>query len=60
MVRSPCLIVEKGGVLSHNAIVARDFGIPAVVCSGATDRIREGSRLRLDGNRGVIHLLDEA
>ena len=54
------LIVEKGGVLSHGAIVARDFGIPAVVCSGATDRIREGSRLRLDGNRGVIHLLDEA
>jgi pyruvate,water dikinase len=52
--------VEKGGVLSHGAIVARDFGIPAVVCSGATDRIREGSRLRLDGNRGVIHLLDEA
>lgn len=54
------LVVEKGGVLSHGAIVARDFGIPAVVCSGATDRIRDGSRLRLDGNRGVIHLLDEA
>jgi rifampicin phosphotransferase len=50
------LVVEKGGVLSHGAIVARDFGIPAVVCPGATKRIKDGSKLRLDGNRGVIHL----
>jgi pyruvate,water dikinase len=52
------LIVEKGGVLSHGAIVARDFGIPAVVCPGATKRIKEGSKLRVDGNRGIIHLMD--
>lgn len=50
------LIVEKGGVLSHGAIVARDFGIPAVVCPGATQRIKDGSNLRLDGNRGMIYL----
>ena len=52
------LVVERGGVLSHGAIVARDFGIPAVVCPGATQRIKDGSRLRLDGNRGMIHLLE--
>jgi pyruvate,water dikinase len=51
------LVVEQGGVLSHGAIVARDFGIPAVVCPGATRRIPKGARLRVDGNRGIINLL---
>jgi len=54
------LVVERGGVLSHGAIVARDFGIPAVVCPGATSRIPDGSAVRLDGNRGLIHLLENA
>lgn len=48
------LIVERGGVLSHGAIVARDFGIPAVVCPQATRLIAEGAMLQIDGNRGVI------
>jgi pyruvate,water dikinase len=51
------LVVERGGMLSHGAIVARDFGIPAVVCAGATRRIRDGDRLQVDGNRGEIHIL---
>ncbi|MBM4143724.1 MAG: hypothetical protein FJ225_09080 [Lentisphaerae bacterium] len=53
------LIVEKGGVLSHGAIVARDFGIPAVVCPDATRRIKDGSRLRVDGNRGLVSVVKE-
>lgn len=52
------LLVEKGGVLSHGAIVARDFGIPAVVCPGVTKRITDGSKVRVDGNRGIIHLME--
>ena len=52
------LVVERGGVLSHGAIVARDFGIPAVVCPHATSRIRDGAAIRLDGNRGVIQILE--
>jgi len=53
------LVVERGGVLSHGAIVARDFGIPAVVCAGATRRIRDGDRLQIDGNRGTVRILAE-
>jgi len=53
------LVVEKGGVLSHGAIVARDFGIPAVVCPDATKRIKDGSKLRVDGNRGMIFVMED-
>jgi len=51
------LIVEKGGALSHGAIVARDFGIPAVVCPGATLRIKKGQQIQVDGNRGLITVI---
>ncbi len=50
------LVVERGGVLSHGAIVARDFGIPAVVYEHATRHIRNGSRIAIDGHRGEIVL----
>jgi len=53
------LVVERGGVLSHGAIVARDFGIPAVVCPHATRRIRSGERVRVDGNHGRVDLLED-
>lgn len=52
------LVVERGGVLSHGAIVARDFGIPAVACPGATRRIRDGATVRVDGSRGQVILQD--
>jgi phosphohistidine swiveling domain-containing protein len=52
------LVVERGSVLSHSAILAREMGIPAIVgVPGATQRIRSGDRLRLDGFRGVIQVL---
>ena len=54
------LIVERGGVLSHGAIVAREFGIPAVVLEAATERIADGSQIELDANHGVVTLLSEA
>ena len=40
------LIVERGGVLSHGAIVARDFGIPAVSCPNATRLLKDGDSVR--------------
>jgi phosphoenolpyruvate synthase/pyruvate phosphate dikinase len=53
------LIVERGGVLSHGAIVARDFGIPAVACSNATRLLKPGALVRVDGNTGRVVLVEE-
>jgi pyruvate,water dikinase len=50
------LVVERGGMLSHGAIVARDFGIPAVVLPGATKSIPEGATVRIDGNKGRVEI----
>jgi pyruvate,water dikinase len=52
------LVMERGGMLSHGAVVAREYGIPAVVnVPGATRRIQSGQRLRVDGNRGIVSIL---
>lgn len=49
------LIVERGGALSHGAIVAREFGIPAVVgVAGITKQFQDGDVVILDGNLGKI------
>ena len=51
------LVLETGGYLSHGAIVAREYGIPAVLnVSCATQRIPDGSTITLDGAAGTIHL----
>ena len=53
------LVVERGGMLSHGAIVAREFGIPAVVgVQGVTEVIQTGDRIEVDGNHGLVRLLD--
>jgi pyruvate,water dikinase len=52
-------VSDIGGTMSHAAIVAREYGMPAVVGTGqATSRIRTGQRLRVDGNLGIVTLLD--
>jgi rifampicin phosphotransferase len=49
------LIMERGGMLSHGAIIAREFGIPSVVgISDATRLIPHGSRVHLDGDLGLV------
>ena len=52
------IVTDQGGLLSHGSIVAREYGIPAVVnVPAATRIIRTGQRLRVDGNRGIVTIL---
>jgi pyruvate,water dikinase len=52
-------VSDIGGTMSHAAIVAREYGMPAVVGTGqATKRIRTGQRVRVDGSRGVVTILE--
>lgn len=49
------LVMEMGGAMSHGAVVAREYGIPAVVgVAHATDRVRSGQQVTVDGSAGVV------
>ncbi len=51
-------VSDIGGIMSHAAIVAREYGMPAVVGTGnATQRIKTGDKLRVDGDEGVVTIL---
>ena len=53
------VVTDAGGVLSHCAVVAREYGMPAVVGTGiGTTRIKDGQRVRVDGDAGEIRILD--
>jgi phosphohistidine swiveling domain-containing protein len=55
------LVTDSGGTASHPAVLAREFGIPAVVgTSVGTQEIRTGDRVRIDGTSGVVEILDRA
>ena len=52
------LVTEAGGAVSHPAVVAREFGIPAVVgTTNAGERIKTGDRIRVNGSSGVVEIL---
>ncbi len=52
------IVTDSGGLLSHSAIVAREYGIPGVVGTrDATERIADGARVRVDGNTGEVAVL---
>jgi len=52
------LITETGGMLSHGAIISREYGIPAVLgVSNCTKILKTGDRVRLNGNSGVIEII---
>ncbi len=59
MITSAGLIVEKGSLLSHTAIIGRELGIPTIVgVQNAASRIQSGQRIRMDASTGQIVLLD--
>ncbi len=60
LLRAGGLIAEVGGRLSHGAIVAREYGIPAVMdVRGATWLLQDGQRVRIDGSRGIVELSND-
>ena len=55
--RASAVVSDAGGILAHTAITAREYGIPCVVgARGATERIRDGMLVTVDGERGVVRL----
>ena len=53
------LVMEVGGMMTHGSVVAREYGIPAVAgVAQATELLRTGQRLRVDGSSGRVELLD--
>lgn len=57
--RAAAVVTDIGMPLAHAAIVAREIGIPAVVgCGNATARLKTGDRVVVDGDQGVVRLLD--
>ena len=55
------IVTDVGGPLSHGSIVAREYGIPAVLgTGGATRRLRTGDRVRVDGTKGTVEILERA
>lgn len=54
------VVMDMGGVLSHGAIIAREYGLPAVVNVGPASKIvQTGQTIRVDGDRGTVTILEE-
>jgi pyruvate,water dikinase len=52
------VVTDRGGVLSHAAIVAREYNIPAVLGTGsATTVVKDGQTLEVDGDAGVVRII---
>lgn len=53
------LITEVGGLMTHGSVVAREYGIPAVVgVDDATKIIKDGQQIRVDGDQGFVEILE--
>lgn len=52
------LVTEVGGMMTHGAVVAREYGLPAVAgVDDATKLIKDGQRIRINGTEGYIEIL---
>ena len=58
-VQAGAVVTDAGGVLAHTAVIAREYGLPAVLATGAaTQRLRDGDRVTVDGTAGVVTIND--
>jgi phosphohistidine swiveling domain-containing protein len=56
--RVSAVVTEVGGVLSHAAVIAREYGVPAVLSvRGATDAVADGAEVEVDGDAGEVRVL---
>jgi pyruvate,water dikinase len=56
--RIAAAVLDSGGIMCHAAIVAREYGLPAVIGTGSgTKRIKTGDRLRVDADTGIVEIL---
>ena len=52
------IVTEVGGLMTHGAVVAREYGIPAVVgVDEATTLIKDGDKIRVDGDQGIVEIV---
>lgn len=53
------IVTDKGGITSHPAIISRELGIPCIVATKtATQTLKDGMRIQVDGSHGEVYLLD--
>ncbi len=53
-------VTDIGGMMSHAAIVCREYGVPAVTGTGfGTTQIKNGQRIRVDGSAGTVEILED-
>ena len=52
------LVTEVGGLMTHGAVIAREYGLPAVVgVENATNLIKDGQKIRVNGTEGYVEVL---
>ena len=52
------LVTEVGGLMTHGAVIAREYGLPAIIgVENATTLIKDGQRIRLNGTEGYVEIL---
>ncbi len=57
--RLAAAVSDVGGIMAHTAIVSREYGLPAVVGTGfATQRVKTGQLIEVDGNEGTVRVLE--
>jgi pyruvate,water dikinase len=54
------LLIERGSLLSHSAVVARELGLPTIIGinGGLVKKLKSGMRVRIDAGKGIVQILN--